>query len=153
MEDFFKYIKVKALAWIEDGASIFVVTMPDSVKGDLYYRPIGGSVEYGKTGKQAVKREFMEELKAEIEVTGEPLILENLFTCDGKFGHEIDLIFPAKLVDKAFYERKTFPLVEANGEEFQAMWITMADCLSGKLRLVPEPLLDWCKGKNSSNPD
>jgi hypothetical protein len=43
--------------------------------------------------------------------------------------------------------------VEANGEEFQAMWITMADCLSGKLRLVPEPLLDWCKGKNSSNPD
>jgi 8-oxo-dGTP pyrophosphatase MutT (NUDIX family) len=148
MQNLFNHIKVKALAWIEDGGSIFVVTMPDSVKGDKYYRPIGGTVEYGETGLQTVKRELMEELNAEIEVIGEPLILENLFTCDGKFGHEIDLVYPARLVEKSFLERKVFPLVEINGEEFQALWVPMADCLSGKLRLVPEPLLEWCKKEN-----
>ncbi len=151
MENLFKHIRVKALGWIEDGDDIFVVSMVDTVDG-VYYRPIGGSVEYGETGKQAVKREFLEELNTEIEVTGEPLFLENIFTCNGKHGHEIDLIFPAKLVNKAFYERKSYLLVEASGEELQAMWVSKADCQSGKLCLVPEPLLEWCRKDNTLRP-
>jgi 8-oxo-dGTP pyrophosphatase MutT (NUDIX family) len=143
MENLFKHIKVKSLAWIEHDGMTFVVKMQDTVKGDWYYRSIGGSVEYGETAREAVLREAMEELNTIIEVTGEPLILENLFIHEGKKGHEINFVFPCRFTDASFYEDKIYRLVEANGEEFQAMWIPMADCLNGNLRLVPEQLLEW----------
>lgn len=148
MESLFKHIKVKSLAWIENEDMTFVVKMPNSVKGDDYYRPIGGSVEYGETSLNAVKREVMEELHTRIEVTGEPLILENLFTCEGKFGHEIDYIYPSIFIDSQFYEDRPYELVEADGCVFQAMWISRENCLSGKLRLVPEVLLEWWQDRS-----
>lgn len=143
MQNLFKHIKVKSLAWIEQPGLTFVVKMPDSVKHDEYYRPIGGSVEYGETALAAVKREVLEELHTEIEVIGEPLILENRFICEGKSGYEIDFIFPSRFTDKRFYENKPYRLVESDACEFEALWVPMDDCLSGKLRLVPEELLVW----------
>lgn len=133
------------MAWIVRGDKTFVVKMTDSVKGDDYYRSIGGSVEYGETSREAVIREAMEELNAEIEVTGGVLVLENLFIHEGKKGHEINFVYPCRFVEERFYEDKVFRLVEANGEEFEAMWIPLTDCLNGKLRLVPEQLLAWCR--------
>jgi 8-oxo-dGTP pyrophosphatase MutT (NUDIX family) len=143
MDNLFRFIKVKSLAWIEMEGMTFVVTMPDSVKGDYYYRPIGGSVEYGETSLEAVKREAMEELHPEIEVTGEPLVVENIFTCEGKSGHEIDFIYPCSFLDRKFYKNNSFQLIEDDKCEFQALWIPIADCLNHKLRLVPESLIEW----------
>jgi 8-oxo-dGTP pyrophosphatase MutT (NUDIX family) len=139
MDNLFRNIKVKSLAWIEKQGMIFVVRMPDSVKMDQFYRPIGGSVEYGETSLEAVIREVKEELQTEIQVTGKPLILENLFTCDGKFGHEIDFIYPASFVDSRFYENKSYRLIEADGCEFTALWIPISDCLNGKSDWCPNP--------------
>lgn len=138
-------IRVKSLAWIEDQGMLFVVKMTDKVKKDDYYRSIGGSVEFGELGIDAVKREVHEELNTEIEITGAPLILENIFTCDGEPGHEIDYFYPCKFADKSFYERKTFSLTEADGSYWNAMWVKLEDCLSGTIRLVPETLLEWYK--------
>jgi hypothetical protein len=42
-------------------------------------RPLGGSVEFGETARDAVIREFKEELGAEIAITGEPVFIENIF--------------------------------------------------------------------------
>jgi len=140
-------IRVKVLAWIEEDGHLFVVRMHDSVKGDDYYRPIGGSVEFGETTKSALHREVLEELGTAITITGEPLVLENLFTCDGKPGHEIDYIYPSKFVDPAFMQHRVFTLKEANGTEFEATWIDQSSFLNGTLRLVPEALLDWYHAK------
>jgi 8-oxo-dGTP pyrophosphatase MutT (NUDIX family) len=150
MENLFNHIKMKSLAWIEREGMIFVVTMPDSVKQDYYFRPIGGTVEYGETSLETVKREVMEELQTSIEVTGAPLILENLFTLDDKFGHEVDFVYPCAFSDESFYEDKPYKLIEANGEEFEAMWIKVSDCLEGMKRLVPEPMLEWYKQNHQS---
>lgn len=103
-------IRVKSLAWIEDQGMLFVVKMTDKVKMDDYYRPVGGSVEFGELTLDTVRREVQEELNTQIEVTNEPLILENIFTCDGEPGHEIDYFYPCNFVDKKFYERKTYHL-------------------------------------------
>jgi ADP-ribose pyrophosphatase YjhB (NUDIX family) len=136
-------IRVKALAWIEDKDMLFVVRMHDSVKGDDYYRPVGGSVEFGERAHETVVREVREELDTEIELIESPFVVENHFVCDGKVGHEIDFLFPARFTDPAFYERKIFRLVEANGDEADALWIRIADCVSGNLRLVPEELPNY----------
>lgn len=143
MEDKHDRIKVKALAWIEDQGMLFVVKLFDTVKEDAFYRPIGGSVEFGETTLEAVKREVKEEIQTQIEVTGTPMVLENIFVCDGKHGHEINYLYRTNFIDKTFYERKIYRLVEMNGDVADALWISIKDCLNGTLRLVPEQLLDW----------
>jgi len=141
-------IRVKALAWIEEKGMLFVVKMHDAVKGDDYYRPVGGSVEFGERSHEAVVREVQEELSTEIALLAPPFAVENLFTCDGKPGHEIDFLFPARFTDISFYERKRYRLVEMNGDEAEALWIPINECVSGALRLVPEELSTWYIRKN-----
>jgi len=140
-------IRIKALAWIEDKGFLFVVKMHDIVKGDDYYRPVGGSVEFGEHAHEAVNREVQEELKTEIALLAPPFVVENLFSCDGKAGHEIDFLFPARFTDIRFYEHKIYDLVEANGDTADALWIPITDCITGKLRLVPEELNQWYSQK------
>lgn len=144
-------IRVKALAWIEDKDMLFVVRMHDSVKGDDYYRPVGGSVEFGERAHETVVREVREELDTEIELIASPFVVENHFVCDGEAGHEIDFLFPARFSDPAFYEHKTFRLVEANGDEADALWIPIADCVSGALRLVPEELPNYYANRHKGH--
>ena len=136
-------IRLKTLAWIEENGELFVVRNHDRVKGDDYYRPIGGSVNFGERTVDALQREVLEELGTTISITGEPLILENIFTCDGKAGHEIDYLYPAEFGSQEFYERRIFDLVEEGGARFDALWVSIDECLDGKYRLVPEELLAW----------
>jgi ADP-ribose pyrophosphatase YjhB (NUDIX family) len=138
-------IRVKSLAWIEEDGLLFVVKMADAVKKDYYYRPIGGSVKFGELAIEAVQREAQEELNAEINITGAPLVLENIFVCDGEPGHEIDYFYPCKFVDNRFSAQKTYTLTESDDCQFEAMWVALSDCLDGTLRLVPETLLEWYK--------
>jgi len=127
---------------------LFVVKMLDKVKGDHYYRPVGGTVEFGESSIDTVRREVMEELNTQVEVIGSPLIVENFFTCDGEAGHEIDYFYPCKFKEGRFYNRQTFQLLEADGSAWEASWILITDCLNGSLRLVPEALL---KGYEQGN--
>jgi len=136
-------IRVKSLAWIKDQGRLFVVKMADKVKRDHYYRPVGGNVEFGELAIDTVRREVMEELNTEVEVTGLPMIVENRFTCDGVEGHEIDYFYPCKFKDEYFFEQRTHQLIEADGSNWEAMWIPITDRLNGSLRLVPDALLDW----------
>ncbi len=136
-------IRVKALAWIEDKGMLFVVKMHDAVKGDDYYRPIGGSVEFGERAHEAILREAREELGTEIALLAAPFVVENLFTCDGEAGHEVDFLFPARFTDIHFYERKVYKLHEDNGDDWEAQWLSIADCITGTYRLVPEELTTW----------
>lgn len=136
-----KRIKVKALAWIESNQHLFVVKNHDSVKEDDYYRPIGGGVEFGEPTATALHRELYEELGAEISITGDALVLENIYICDGTPGHEIIYLYPSVFLRAEFNEHKIFKLIEGNGETYDALWIPITEFLSGALRLVPEALL------------
>jgi len=136
-------IRVKVLAWLQEENFLFVVRMHDSVKGDDYYRPVGGCLEFGETTQQALHRELMEELNTQVDVLSEPMVLENIFTCDGIPGHEIVFLYPARFSDTTYAKHQIYPLVEANGAIYEASWINIDDFLNNTLRLVPEGLLDW----------
>ncbi len=145
-------IRVKSLAWIEDQGELFVVRMHDKVKGDDYYRPIGGSVEFGESSEEAVLREAWEELHTRLEIIGAPVVVENRFDCDGEQGHEIDFLVPCRFTDQEFNLRQEHDLIEASGERFKAYWIPIKDCLNGSLRLVPEALLNWYQRNSKTTP-
>ena len=65
-----------------------------------HYCIIGGRIEIGENSEQTVKREVMEELGKEIEITGYAATIENFFEMDNKKYHEIMFIYYAEFKDK-----------------------------------------------------
>jgi 8-oxo-dGTP pyrophosphatase MutT (NUDIX family) len=69
----------------------------DKIKGENFYRPLGGGIEFSDSGQVAVEREVIEELNQEVQVSGLTASFENIFTFEGLKGHEIVLLFTAGL--------------------------------------------------------
>ncbi|QOY35255.1 NUDIX hydrolase [Anaerobacillus isosaccharinicus] len=113
----------------------------DELKQEYYYRPIGGGIEYGETSSNALKREVLEEIGANI--TNEKFLgaFENIFTYNGDLGHEIVFVYDADFVDKSFYDKPSFLGWEDNGVPFKLYWKPISDFKNEKIVLVPEELL------------
>ena len=74
-------------------------------KGRVYYRPIGGTIEFGERGEAAVRREFREEIAAELAELHYLGTLENIYTDEGRRGHEIVLVYDGRLADASLYKK------------------------------------------------
>jgi 8-oxo-dGTP pyrophosphatase MutT (NUDIX family) len=124
------------------GIRIFVSEGYDPVKQQTFYRAMGGGVEFGETSLDALKREFQEEIQAELTNIRYLGCLENIFTFNGQPGHEMIQLFESDFVDAKFYEIEK--LVFSEGERQKtALWVDINRFLSGELRLVPEQFLDY----------
>ena len=133
-------IRPIALAVIRSKGRILVFKGTDAIKAEVFYRPLGGAIEFGESGESAVRRELREEIGADV-VNVRPLgTLENLFTYNGAPGHEIVLLFEADLQDAATYEVEEFAGLEANGDALAVMWKPLID-FRGSDRLYPEGLI------------
>ncbi|QQZ09905.1 NUDIX hydrolase [Heyndrickxia vini] len=122
--------------------SILVAKGMDPKSGGIYYRPIGGGIEYGERSVDALVREVKEEISAEINRIRYLGTVENIFTFNGELGHEIVQVYDVAFVDQSFYSISKFTGIEDNGVEFEIMWKSIEDFQRGKFRLVPEELLD-----------
>lgn len=61
-----------------------------------HYALIGGRVEIGEDSETTLKREIMEEMGKEIEITGYISTIENFFQMDSKKYHEIMFVHKAE---------------------------------------------------------
>ncbi len=77
---------------VRDGY-VLVSGATDSVKGEAFYRAIGGGIEFGETADVALRREFEEELGVALETVELLGVLENIFEYEGLAGHEIVHVF------------------------------------------------------------
>jgi len=109
----------------------------DDIKGESFGRIIGGKIEFGETAKFALRREFQEELNANLENLSFINVIENIFTYNGQKGHEIVFVYKGDLADKILYQ-KDLIRVEDAGKEFDVRWVALDDVYSGKLKLYPE---------------
>jgi 8-oxo-dGTP pyrophosphatase MutT (NUDIX family) len=135
-------IRVITLALIKHEARIFVSKCDDGVKQDCFYRALGGGVEFGETSQKALQRELWEELEAELTNVQYLCCLENLFTFNGKPGHELVQVYQCDFADRRFYQSESFTACEG-GTEFIAFWEESDRFKSGELRLVPEGFLQF----------
>ncbi len=121
----------------------------DPVRDVTFYRPLGGGVEFGEYGHQALVREMREEIDAEIADVRYLGAIESIFTHVGKQGHEIVLVYEARFIDPALYQRSTFAASEDNGEVLAVSWKPLADFENGAF-LVPIELLDLLRTSHAA---
>jgi 8-oxo-dGTP pyrophosphatase MutT (NUDIX family) len=135
-------IRVLALGLIRDGERIFISEGYDPVKEQVFYRVMGGGVDFGETSLEALKREFQEEIQAELENIRYLGCLENIFTFNGKPGHEIIQLYECDFVDQNFYQIESLVFAEGDRKK-TALWIDINRFQSGELRLVPENFFEY----------
>jgi 8-oxo-dGTP pyrophosphatase MutT (NUDIX family) len=117
-------IRPLSLAVIWRGDELLVGEFHNEEQG-TFYRLLGGTIEYGELGQEALRREFHEELGTELSDVRYLTTLENIFTYRGQVGHEIVLLYEATMSDQALYEQDELVVHEEDGSQ-TARWMNLS---------------------------
>lgn len=142
------HIRPIAICLIHHAGTILVLEGYDAVKSQIFYRPLGGTIEFGESSRQTVSRELREEIDAELTNLTYIGTLENIFTYDGRPGHEIVMVYEADLADRSLYEQAIIVGHEDSGAPFNAVWKPLADFTSGQSPLYPDGLLELLRHRD-----
>ncbi|QLG38936.1 MULTISPECIES: NUDIX hydrolase [unclassified Paenibacillus] len=134
----------------EDRILVQEINFPDI--STTFYRPIGGTIEFGENSKKTLIRELKEELDQEIEEPRLISVIENIFGIEDELGHEIDFIYEASFIDKSQYNQEEFVGLEGS-IRYKACWkpITYFSTTMDDVKLVPDGLLDLLLEKELEN--
>ena len=135
-------IRVLALGLIRNGDRVFISEGYDPAKQQTFYRAMGGGVDFGETSLVALKREFQEEIQAELTNIRYLGCLENIFTYNGQPGHEIIQLYECDFVDPKFYQLEKLEFAEGERKK-TALWVDINRFKSRELRLVPENFFQY----------
>ena len=131
-----------AIGLVRDGDRLLVAEGRDASKGgQVFYRPLGGTIEFGEAAAETVRREFGEEIQAEVDIGPLLGVLENLFVYEGRPGHEIVFVFKAHLRDERLRAVESLASVESDGSDFVARWVPLDAFRTGVAPLYPDGLL------------
>ena len=119
---------------IRDG-KLLVMEGFDEKKGTHFYRCLGGGIEYGEKSDEALRREFMEEISLDIKINDFLGVDENIFTYNGKLGHELVFLYDIDIADIDYKEE--YPMNE-NGKTGTAVWIDVEDFKKREKLLYPD---------------
>jgi 8-oxo-dGTP pyrophosphatase MutT (NUDIX family) len=134
-------IRAIAICICRDGERILVAEGHDSKKGQTFYRPLGGTIEFGERGEETVRREFREEIGADLLEVRYIGTLENIFTYEGRRGHEVVLVYDGRLSDRSLYEKEIIQGDEL-GTPFKAVWKRLDEFGPGRPPVYPDGLLE-----------
>lgn len=135
-------IRPLALCIIKSADKVLVMDGYDPKKGQVFYRLLGGGIEFGEQSGEALRREFLEELGTELENIEFVTVSENIFTFDGKNGHEIVMIFRADLTNKDLYQKDSMDIIDSESKH-KAIWQKIRDFKKNKLILYPDNILKY----------
>jgi len=139
-----KKIRPIALLMAIRNNKILVIAGHDYFKHENFYRLIGGGIEFGETGAQALKREVKEEINAEIKNVKYLDLIENIFNYEGEDMHEIILVYRADFKEKGIYKRNEIKILDSRHPQ-KAYWLDKKKV--SKSNFYPEKLKDFISVK------
>jgi ADP-ribose pyrophosphatase YjhB (NUDIX family) len=143
-------IRPLAIGIFKRNDEILVFEGYDPKKEQVFYRPLGGAIEFGEYGHQTLIREVREEISVEVKDIRYLGVSENIFCFDGQPGHEIVLIYEGTLVGKAIYDQDSFTGHEDDGSPMKVVWKSLAGFGRGETPLYPHGLLDMLAGRTNT---
>ncbi len=137
-------IRVLALGLIQDQNRLFLSEGYDAVQKKTFYRALGGGVDFGEPSRDALQREFLEEIQATLTNIQYLGCLESLFVHNDKPGHEIIQLYQCDFADSKFYQIEQLTFKEGKRKK-TALWVPLERILSGELTVYPEAFLPYCR--------
>ena len=138
--DKFKEIRPIVLGLVKNGNKLLVSKGYDKSKKQEFYRGLGGGIEFLEKSKDALKREFKEEINIEIEIGKFLGISENIFNYKGKDAHELILFYEAYINDEDYQQE--YDLVDDDSES-EAIWVDIDKFKNKELILYPEQIFKY----------
>lgn len=134
-------IRVKALGLHWQGSRLLAFEVYDHQGRLKGVRPLGGSIEFTESAKEAVIREFKEEIGVDVSVLAGPMVLENVFIHEGERRHEILFVFDLAFPERAFEGQDRIRFKEDDGTSMVAAWYDPQELdIDGKPELYPKGL-------------
>ena len=138
--DKFKEIRPIALGLAIKNNKLLVSEGFDKVKNETFYRCLGGGIEFLEKSKEALKREFLEEINIDITVKDFLGISENIFTYQGRKAHELILFYSIDISDENYKEE--YKVIDDHGETI-AKWIDINEFKNKNKILYPEEVFKY----------
>ena len=107
----------------------------------VFYRPLGGEINFGERSREAIRRELQEEIRVEITDPRYLGVIENFYTLYEIPQHELVIVYEADLVDRSLYEAPSMQ-GEEGGQTFRVEWVSLSEFTEGRASLFPDGLLD-----------
>lgn len=133
------HIRPIAICLFRHDDKILVAQYRDELKQQDFFRPLGGGIEFGERAHETIARELREELDADVCDLDYLFTLENIFTLNGKPGHEIVLVFDGAFVNHALYEQSVIHGRDST-EGFDAVWKSRRELENDSRPLYPDGL-------------
>ena len=138
--DKFKEIRPIALGLAVKNNKLLVSEGFDKVKNETFYRCLGGGIEFLEKSSDALKREFKEEIGANIIIKDFLGVSENIFTYQGKKAHELILFYSIDISDDNYQEE--YKVIDDHGETI-AKWIDIQEFKNKSKILYPEDVFKY----------
>ena len=138
--DKFKEIRPIALGLVIKDNKLLVSEGFDKVKNEIFYRCLGGGIEFLEKSEEALKREFLEEINVDIAVKDFLRISENIFTYQGKNAHELILFYSIEISDENYQEE--YKVIDDHGETI-AKWIDINEFKNKNKTLYPKEVFKY----------
>ena len=138
--DKFKEIRPVVLGLAIKNNKLLVSEGFDKIKNEIFYRCLGGGIEFLEKSEEALKREFLEEINISITVKDFLGISENIFTYQGKKAHELILFYSIEISDENYQEE--YIVTEDHGKTV-AKWIDTDEVKNKNKILYPEEVFKY----------
>lgn len=139
-------IRILALGAVRRGEELLVFEGNSPETDSHYYRLLGGRVEFGEHSREAVIREFDEELGVEFANPTHVGTFERVFTHAGDTGHEVWRVYEGDIVEDWPYERDSFTFLEPEtGVEHLARWMSTDHLRDDETTFYSPAVLDALK--------
>lgn len=145
-------IRAVAICVVRHDDRLLGFEVPDSSKGVVGFRPLGGGIRAGERAIDAVARELREELGAELDGPRLLGVLENIFTYEDRPGHEVVFVYEADLLDETLYAAAELEIREET-ETLVGLWKPIDEFRSGRMPLYPNGLLELLEASSGPRLD